>query len=79
MSNSTLIFTYVMFLKAGVFSYIFIAFYVYRWIFSVRRQLWMQRQQLSILLKIADRLKVNDEDTSRIWDLNNTYDDNKLS
>lgn len=38
------------------------AYFGYRWIFSINRQLWNQRQQISLLIKIAEKLGVSEDD-----------------
>jgi hypothetical protein len=39
------------------------SYYVWRWIFSVKRQLWNQQQQINILLMIAEKLGVDMQDS----------------
>ena len=38
-----------------------ISYYWFRWIFSIKKQLWNQQQQINLLIKIAEKLGVNDD------------------
>jgi hypothetical protein len=38
-----------------------IAYYFYRWIFSIKRQLWNQKQQINLLIKIAEKLGASED------------------
>lgn len=54
---------------------IVIYYFVTRWIFSIRRQLWNQKQQINLLVKIARQLGVTDvEELSMIQEKNNSED-----
>jgi hypothetical protein len=57
-----------------------ISYYFWRWIFSVKRQLWNQKQQINLLLKIAEKLGVDiqDGEVKTIRDHNNDNDDSGL-
>jgi hypothetical protein len=57
-----------------------ISYYLWRWIFSIKRQLWNQRQQINILLKIAEKLGVDSKDSEilTIRYRNNDKDDSSL-
>ena len=47
-----------------------------RWVFSVKRQLWNQKQQINLLVKIAEKLGVpNDDNMEKLSGLNNNKDD----
>lgn len=43
-----------------------VSYYLYRWIFSINRQLWNQKQQLIILAKIARKIGIEDEEIGTI-------------
>lgn len=55
--------TYAIAIGIGIIAFFAIAYYFYRWIFSINRQLWNQRQQINILLKIAEKLGVDSNDS----------------
>ena len=57
-----------------------ISYFFWRWIFSVKRQLWNQKQQINLLLKIAEKLGVdtNDSEIKTIRYHNNDKDDSSL-
>jgi hypothetical protein len=40
-------------------AYIIIAYFLFRWIFAVKRQMWNQKEQLLLLSKIAEKLEVD--------------------
>lgn len=42
--------------------YLAILYYLLRFIFDVKRQLWNQKQQINILIKIATKLGVDEND-----------------
>ena len=44
-------------------------YYIWRWIFSIKRQLWNQKQQLNVLLKIAEKLGVDPYDKEMMYKL----------
>ena len=52
---------------------IVILYFFLRWVFDVKRQLWNQKQQINLLIKIALKLGANENDDqlSTIWDQNN--------
>lgn len=74
----------VVYIIIGVFALIFliaIIYYFYRWIFSIKRQLWNQKQQINLLVRIAEKLGVdeNDDQLQSIKELNNNSDNSKLN
>jgi hypothetical protein len=46
-------------ISIGIF--LAIAYYLYRWIFSIKRQLWNQKQQINLLIKIAEKLGASED------------------
>lgn len=58
-----------------------IAYYFWRWIFSIKRQLWNQKQQINLLIKIAEKLGASEDydgEFQRIKDHNNFGKDSEL-
>jgi uncharacterized membrane protein required for colicin V production len=57
-----------------------ISYFFWRWIFAVKRQLWNQKQQINLLLKIAEKLGVDmqDNEVKTIRYHNNDTDDSSL-
>lgn len=52
---------------------------IIRWVYKIKRQLWIQKQQLNVLLKIAEKLGVNvDAEMVSIKEKNNNPDDHQL-
>ena len=72
--------TYIIIFGIGLIIFLSIAYYFYRWIFSIKRQLWNQKQQINLLLKIAEKLGVDmqDSDILTIKYNNNNKDDSAL-
>jgi len=56
---------YILYSTIGIIVLLGIAYYFYRWIFSIKRQLWNQKQQINLLIKIAEKLGVDPDDTKR--------------
>ncbi|HEU4576488.1 MAG TPA: hypothetical protein VFS36_15915 [Chitinophagaceae bacterium] len=57
-----------------LFSFIFsitLCYVLFRWIFSIKRQLWNQKQQINLLIKIAEKLGVPKEEVELIENKNN--------
>jgi hypothetical protein len=75
--------TRILGMPVGVFVFVLIAIIVLsivltafflRFVFRIKRQLWNQEQQLTILLKMADKLGVDKEETGGgpIFEINET-------
>lgn len=60
--------TYAIAIGIGIFAFFAIAYYLYRWIFSIERQLWNQKMQIELLIIIAEKLgaDTNNEDFQRL-------------
>jgi hypothetical protein len=52
---------------------IVVYYYLARWVFSIKRQLWNQQQQINLLIRIAQKLGVseNDDQIADIRERNN--------
>lgn len=50
---------YLIFGGMGLIFAVIIIYYFTRWVFSIKRQLWNQKQQIVILIGIAEKLGVN--------------------
>ena len=50
---------FLLIIAISVVLYFVIIYYLFRFIFSIKRQLWNQKQQINILIKIAHKLGVN--------------------
>lgn len=52
-----------------------------RWIFKIKRQVWMQKQQINLLIKIAEKLGVSpdDDQLENIRKRNNSPHDEHLN
>lgn len=64
----------------GIAVSIGIAYFFTRWVFSIKRQLWNQKQQINLLVRIAKKLGVdeNDEQLKAIIESNNNPSDENL-
>lgn len=60
--------TYAIAIGIGIFAFFAIVYYLYRWIFSIERQLWNQKMQIELLIIIAEKLgaDTNNEDFQRL-------------
>jgi hypothetical protein len=72
--------TWLLIIVAGIALWIVVTYYLLRFVFSIKRQLWNQRQQINILIRIAEKLGVNtdDEQLSNIQTRNNNKDDEQI-
>jgi len=52
-----------------------VAYYFIRFTFRLKRQLWNQRQQLTVLMKIAEKLGVPKEEMQGIKSSNDSQND----
>ncbi len=50
----------------SIIVWLVISFYFFRWTFSVKRQLWNQRQMIYILIKMAEKLGAGGDDLDTI-------------
>ena len=55
-----------------------ISYFLFRWIFSIKRQLWNQKVQISVLIKIATKLGVPHSEIDLIETFNNNPNDEFL-
>lgn len=76
--DTPILFMYLFFGAIGLIIFIWILYYFYRWIFSIKRQLWNQRQQLNILIGIAKKLEIDEDNLNEIYEMNNHGEDSKL-
>ena len=78
--DTPIFFTYVIIAGIALIIVLAISYYLWRWIFSIKRQLWNQKQQINILLKIAEKLGVdmNGSEVSAINYKNNNSDNSNL-
>jgi|GEM_PF-5792146 len=61
---------------AGLLIGLVAAFYYFnRWVFSMKRQLWNQKQQIRLLIMIAEKLGVPSSETSVIKEKNDNPND----
>lgn len=49
-----------------------------RWAFSMKRQLWNQQQQITLLIKLCNKMGVSEDETSNIKERNEDKDNSKL-
>lgn len=68
---------YLVFGAIGLVAMLVLYFFITRWVFSMKRQLWNQKQQINLLVKIAQQLGVK-EDLSAIEEKNNNSEDHLL-
>lgn len=54
--------TWVIIIGLAIIAEIIITYYLFRWIFSVKRQLWNQRQTINVLIRIAKKLGIDEYD-----------------
>lgn len=55
--------------------WITIAYFFIRWVLSIKRQLWNQKAQINVLIKIAEKLGVPKDEIDLIEKRNNTKSD----
>lgn len=65
------LFIYAIFGALGLAIGLLTTYSLWRWIFSIKRQLWNQQQQINLLLKIAEKLGVDPFETATIKYENN--------
>jgi hypothetical protein len=73
-------FQYVMIIGIALIILLAVSYFFWRWIFALKRQLWNQKQQINLLLKIAEKLGVDMQDSEilHIRYGNNNKDDSSL-
>jgi len=59
----------------GLALWIAICYFGFRWIFSLKRQLWNQRQTLKLLIMIAEKQGVDKASVTNIEDMMNRDDE----
>lgn len=69
---------YLLVAAVAVSLIIAIYYYLLRWVFSMKRQLWNQKAQINLLIKIAEKLGVQEE-LSDIKARNNSSSDEHLN
>lgn len=65
-------------LLIGLIIVVAISYFFFRWVFSMKRQLWNQKAQINVLLKIADKLGVPSDEVDIIREKNNKSSDSNL-
>ena len=55
-----------------------ITYFLWRWVLSIKRQLWNQQQMINILIKIAEKNGVSPDELSIIQEKNNNPNDKNL-
>lgn len=55
-----------------------ISYFLFRWIFSVKRQLWNQQATIKLLIMLVEKQGGGNEETAQIKEQNNVTEENKL-
>lgn len=72
--------TIIIIIGISIVIWLIVSYYFLRWIFSIKRQLWNQKQTINILIRIAEKLGIDEYD-SQLRDIhykNNNPDDSPL-
>lgn len=76
--ENNLTFLYIFGLAIALIIVLAFCYYFTRWIFSMKRQLWNQKQQIRLLIMIAEKLGVPAQDVSVIKEKNENKSDEHL-
>jgi hypothetical protein len=70
--------TLVIYILLAIVVLLAISYFLFRWIFSMKRQLWNQRQQITLLIKIAEKIGVPRSEVEVIEERNKSKEDQFL-
>ncbi len=70
--------TLVIYVMLAIVVLLAISYFLFRWIFSMKRQLWNQRQQITLLIKIAEKIGVPRSEVEVIEERNKSKEDQFL-